>query len=49
MLGLDDIMILDQMEQINKKLDKMLNLMQGKPIDYKEPKIKKNKDKKKKE
>lgn len=44
-----DLFSLDMLEQINKKMDKIINLLQGKPIDYKEPKVKKVKEKKKKE
>lgn len=47
-VGLDvgNIATVEQLEQINKKMDMIISLLQGKPIDYKEPKPKKVKEKK---
>lgn len=50
-VGLDvgNIATVEQLEKLNKKLDIIINLLQGKPINYKEPKPKKVKEKKVKE
>lgn len=47
-VGLDvgNIATVEQLEKLNKKLDIIINLLQGKPINYKEPKPKKVKEKK---
>lgn len=45
-IGLDigNIATTEQLEQINNKMDMIINLLQGKPIDYKEPKPIENKE-----